>query len=64
LPPATRVSSATSEDLGDRHDPILYCPDGQLRTDLTLEDLPSAFADTKGCCRDFEGEPPEVRQPL
>ncbi len=45
---------------------ILYrTADGQLRTDLTLEELPSAFADTKGLLWvDFEGEPPEVCQPL
>ena len=45
---------------------ILYrTADGQLRTDLTLEELPSAFADTKGLLWvDFEGELPEVCQPL
>ncbi len=45
---------------------ILYrSADGQLRTDLTLAELPSAFADTKGLLWvDFEGEPPQVCQPL
>jgi magnesium transporter len=45
---------------------ILYrTADGQLRTNLTRNELPSAFADTKGLLWvDFEGEPPEVCQPL
>jgi magnesium transporter len=39
--------------------------DGQLRTDLPLQDLPTAFADTKGLLWvDFEGERPEVCQPI
>jgi len=38
---------------------------GQLRTDLTLQELPTAFVDTKGLLWvDFEGEPPEVCQPI
>jgi len=39
--------------------------DGRLRTDLTREELPSALADKTGLLWvDFEGEPPEVCQPL
>jgi len=39
--------------------------DGQLRTDLTRDELPAAFADTKGLLWvDFEAEPPEVCQPI
>ncbi len=45
---------------------ILYrTADGRLRTDLTREELPSALADKTGLLWvDFEGEPPEVCQPL
>jgi len=38
---------------------------GDLRTDLSLAELPAAFTDTQGLLWvDFEGEPPEVCQPI
>jgi magnesium transporter len=45
---------------------ILYrTTDGQLRSDLTLPELPEAFADPKGLLWvDFEGESPEVCRPI